>query len=263
MPAISAALPALRAIAEAAIGQAGTIRLAVTAAAGGLDLALHADEVLKLDAEARARIGAVASDNRIQRVTSRGELIAQTVSPRLSLGGALVELPPASFIQATAEAEATIAATLAAALGKAKRIADLFCGLGTFTYGLARRARVLACDGDMAAIEALKVAARATPGLKPIEARVRDLLREPLSRTELTDIDAVVLDPPRAGAKAQAEALARAKVPVIGYVSCNPATLARDCRILVDGGYAIERVIPIDQFLWSAHVEAVAVLRRR
>ena len=122
---------------------------------------------------------------------------------------------------------------------------------------------MLAVDGDQAAIDALDVAARRVQGLKPIETKVRDLFREPLSARELKDFDAVIFDPPRAGAKAQAERLAQSDVPLVVAVSCDPGTLARDLRILVDGGYSIESVTPIDQFLFSAHVEVVAVLRRR
>jgi len=149
-----------------------------------------------------------------------------------------------------------------AAVGRAGRVADLFCGLGAFTLPIARRARVLAVDGDAAAIAALGAAVRRTQGLKPVEGRVRDLFREPLAAGEIKPFDAVVLDPPRQGAKAQAEQLARAQVPTVVAVSCDPGTLARDARLLVDGGYAIDSVTLIDQFLFSAHVEAVAVLTR-
>jgi len=128
---------------------------------------------------------------------------------------------------------------------------------------IARTGRVLAVDGDQAALSALDAAARRGQGLKPIETRLRDLFREPLSVQELKGFDAVVFDPPRAGAKAQAERLAKSLVPLVVAVSCDPGTLARDLRILVDGGYSIEAVTPIDQFLFSAHVEVVAVLRRR
>ena len=149
-----------------------------------------------------------------------------------------------------------------AGVGKAKRAADLFCGIGTFTFPLARRARMLAVDDNEAAVGALGAAARHAQGLKPIEAKVRDLFRMPLSAKELEGFDAVVLDPARAGAEAQARQLARSRVPVAICVSCNPGTLARDARILLDGGYVLESVTPIDQFLFSAHVEAVAVFRR-
>ncbi len=263
LPQIEAALPALLAIGEGLpLKDGDKARLSVTATPDGLDVAAF-DVTGAIGAAGQSRIAEIAAAAGIIRVTSSNHIVMQQAVPRLVLGGASVAVPPAAFIQATAEAEVAIAAIIADATRKAKRVADLFCGLGTFTFGLARRARVLAVDGDRVAVETLATAARAAPGIKPLETRVRDLLREPLSRTELAEIDAVVLDPPRAGAKAQAEMLARSKVPLVCAVSCNPATLARDCRILVDAGYSIERVVPIDQFVWSPHVEAVAVLRRR
>jgi 23S rRNA (uracil1939-C5)-methyltransferase len=141
-------------------------------------------------------------------------------------------------------------------------VADLFCGAGTFTFALARRARVLALDGDAAAVAALVSAARHAQGLKPIEARVRDLFREPLSVNELKGFDAVVFNPPRSGAQRQAHELARSGVATVIAISCDPGTLARDAQLLTEGGYAITSVTPIDQFVFSAHVEVVAVLRR-
>jgi 23S rRNA (uracil1939-C5)-methyltransferase len=171
-------------------------------------------------------------------------------------------LPAETFVQAVAAAEHEIARMIVAAVGKSKSIADLFCGLGAFTFPLAAKMRVASFDGDPAAIEALQAAAKRASGLKPIDARVRDLFRDPLSRTELNEFDAVVFDPPRAGAEAQAKRLAQSKVKTIVAVSCNPATLARDARHLVDGGYRVESVTPIDQFVYSAHVEIVAVFRR-
>jgi 23S rRNA (uracil1939-C5)-methyltransferase len=263
MPPIERSIPALRQIAEVLLpaAPAEPLRLSVTAATEGLDLAL-ADLAGKIEPAAQSRIAEIAIGAGIVRVSAANNLVMQSALPHLLLAGANVALPPASFAQATREAEEAIAAVLADATRRAKHVADLFCGLGTFTFGMARRARVLAVDGDRPALAALAAAAKATPGIKPVETRARDLMREPLSRMELGAFDAVVLDPPRAGAKAQAEALTRARVPVVCAVSCNPATLARDCRILVDGGYTIERVLPVDQFLWSPHVEAVAVLRR-
>jgi 23S rRNA (uracil1939-C5)-methyltransferase len=177
-------------------------------------------------------------------------------------GSANVVLPPRTFLQAAPAAESEMVRLVTAAVGSARRVADLFCGLGTFTFPLATTATVLAVDGERQAISALENAAKRTPGVKPIEAKVRDLFREPLSMKELERFDAVVLDPPRAGAAAQAAMLAKSRVGTIVAVSCNPATLARDTRILVDGGYSLERVTPIDQFLFSPHIEAVAVLRR-
>jgi 23S rRNA (uracil1939-C5)-methyltransferase len=165
-------------------------------------------------------------------------------------------------VQAVAEAEAEMARRILAAVGKVKTVADLFCGVGAFTFPLAARAKVLAYDGDKLAIEALNAAVKKATGLKPITARVRDLFRDPLSPLELNEHDAVVFDPPRAGAEAQAQRLARSKVKTVVAASCNPATLARDARHLVDGGYKIESVTPIDQFVYSAHVEVVTVFRR-
>jgi 23S rRNA (uracil1939-C5)-methyltransferase len=141
-------------------------------------------------------------------------------------------------------------------------VADLFCGIGTFALALALRSRVSAFDNDRESVAALRAAARHAKGLKPVEARVRDLFREPLSPRELAPFDAVVLDPPRAGAKAQCEALAGSEVDTIVYVSCDPATLARDARTLVDAGYRLGEVVLVDQFLFTAHVELVTAFQR-
>jgi 23S rRNA (uracil1939-C5)-methyltransferase len=149
-----------------------------------------------------------------------------------------------------------------AAAADARRAADLFCGVGTLTFPLARTTAIMAVDADRAALDALAAAAKQARGLKPIEERWRDLFREPLSAAELRGFDFVVLDPPHAGAKAQVEQLAQSSVPTIVYVSCNPATLARDVRVLVDGGYELGDVAPIDQFVFSAELEVVAILRR-
>ena len=164
------------------------------------------------------------------------------------------------FLQAAALAEAIMIERVVAAVGKAKRVCDLFSGLGTFALPLSRTATILAIDNDAKALAALNTAARNTQGLKPIEFRQRDLMREPLSRKELEDVDAVVFDPPRAGAEAQAQSLAKSKVGTVVAVSCNPATLARDVAILLDGGYELQSLLPIDQFLYSNHLEAIAVV---
>jgi 23S rRNA (uracil1939-C5)-methyltransferase len=147
-------------------------------------------------------------------------------------------------------------------VGNAKLVADLFCGVGPFALRLAERARVLAFDLDANAIAALKQAAATTQGLKPIDAETRDLFRRPLVAQELKRVDAVVFDPPRQGAEAQARELAKSTVPIIVAVSCNPATFARDVRLLVDGGYQLRPITPVDQFRHSAHVEIVAKLTR-
>jgi 23S rRNA (uracil1939-C5)-methyltransferase len=191
-----------------------------------------------------------------------GESVVLAGEPSVSLSGAEVRLPPGAFLQASREAEAVLVGLVRQSVGRAKRVADLFAGIGTFTLALAASAEVDAFEQDEAAIAALGQAARAAPKLKPARTFARDLFRAPLSARELARYDAVVLDPPRAGSKAQAEALAASKVPKIVMVSCNPGTCARDLRILVDGGYRITRVVPIDQFLFSPHIELVAVLER-
>ena len=145
-----------------------------------------------------------------------------------------------------------------AAVGPAAPVADLFAGIGTFTLRLAQRTPVTAVDGDGDLLQALDAAARRTSGLKPITARKRDLFHNPLAPVELKPFGAVVFDPPATGAKAQAEVLAASSVEIVVAVSCNPATLARDARILIDGGYRLTRVLPVDQFLFSADVEVVA-----
>jgi 23S rRNA (uracil1939-C5)-methyltransferase len=191
------------------------------------------------------------------RLTRHGELIVQHAQPTLRIGRARLVLPAGAFLQATADGEATLARLVLDHVGDAGRVADLFAGVGPFALRLAERARVHAVDNDTAAITALRQAA-AAPGLKPIETEARDLFRRPLIASELGRFDAVVFDPPRQGAQAQARALAESEVPVLVAVSCNPATFARDARLLVDGGYRLVAVTPVDQFRYSAHVEIVA-----
>jgi 23S rRNA (uracil1939-C5)-methyltransferase len=258
-PAIVLQLAALRAV--IATLDATDVRVTVLATPSGLDVELDAEKPALASKVARL-VQAAAPLARIARVSTNGATVFEHTRPMLDIDGTAVVPPPGAFVQAVGEAERLMAEAVLQATPKAKRIADLFTGIGTFTLRLARRARVLAIDSDRHAITALEAAARQAQGLKPIEVRVRDLFRDPLSPRELDVFDAVVFDPPYAGAKVQAEALARAKVPVVAAVSCNPATLARDLRILVNGGYRIERIVPIDQFLYSAHVETVAILRR-
>ena len=182
--------------------------------------------------------------------------------PTLRIGKAIVQLPPAAFLQATAEGEAALARLVLAACAGAATVADLFAGIGPFALRLAERARVLAVDDDEAALAALTGAAAATGGLKPIEVERRDLFRSPLAAAELKNFGAVVFDPPRQGAAAQARELAASGVPLIVAVSCNPATFARDATTLVHAGYRLEDVTPVDQFRYAAHVEIVARLER-
>lgn len=238
------------------------LRIAVADLTGGLDVQVTGSMV-PLTGALSARLATLASAAGFARLTIGRETIVTPNAPMLPIPAGAIPVPPGAFFQAVAAAEAAIIAAVVAGLPKqTKRIADLFAGVGTLSLPLARQASVFAVDSETDALAALATATRYTQGLKPITTRVRDLFREPLSLKELEGFDAVVLDPPRAGAKAQSEMLARSSVSGIVMVSCDAGTLARDCRTLVDGGYRLGLVTPIDQFLWSAHVEAVAVLRR-
>lgn len=182
--------------------------------------------------------------------------------PRAVFSGVSVDLPFDAFLQASREAEAVLTAEVLEGVGTARRIADLHAGLGTFTFALAERAAVYAVEGARPAATALSAAAaRAGLGGR-VTCEQRDLERRPLTAGELAGFDAVVFDPPRAGAKEQSAALAAAPVSRVVAVSCNPASFARDARLLVDGGYRLARVQPIDQFVWSPHVELVARFER-
>jgi 23S rRNA (uracil1939-C5)-methyltransferase len=178
------------------------------------------------------------------------------------LGPAIVTLPPGAFLQATPGAEVAMAGFIAEAAQGAGRIADLYCGVGTFTFRLAEIAPVHAADFAAPAIRALTSALASAPGLKGLTAEARDLVRRPVLAEELRKTDLAVFDPPRAGAAEQTAELARSSLARVIGVSCNPATFARDARILIDAGFSLERVLPVDQFLWSPHIELVGVFSR-
>jgi 23S rRNA (uracil1939-C5)-methyltransferase len=182
--------------------------------------------------------------------------------PTIAIGTAQVTLPPGSFLQATAAGEQALAELVGEHCRRARHIADLFCGVGPFALRLATRSRISAFDSDAGAVTALQKAATSTPGLKPVKAESRDLFRRPLMPPELRDYDTIVFDPPRQGAQAQVRQLALSKVAIVVAVSCNVATFARDARILIDGGYSIESVTPVDQFRHTPHVELVARFAR-
>jgi 23S rRNA (uracil1939-C5)-methyltransferase len=257
-PSLSGALSAAWAIAEA-IGPGKPLDIQVTASDAGLDVDVRGSG--PLGARHTAALARLAPTYRLARLTRHGELIMQRAAPTVRMGQAAVALPPGAFLQATAEGEAILARLVIEHAGKAKTVADLFCGVGPFALRLAERARVAAADADAGAIAALREAAK-TPGLKPIAAEARDLFRRPLAPDELKPFDAVVFDPPRQGAEAQARQLAASRAPLVVAVSCNAATFVRDARILVDGGYKLTSITPIDQFRYSAHVEIVAAFRR-
>ena len=258
---IVAALPALRDLISLLVSRRGELRVTTTWTEAGLDIALE-ESGQTLTPEIRAHIAKVASQERFARVSISGDVGYEALAPFLTMGAAEVVLPAAVFLQAVAEAEVAMVGLVLAAVGKAKKVVDLFSGVGAFTFRLAKASTVIAADSDKRSIAALSAAARKASGLKPVEAIARDLFREPMSATELNAYDAICFDPPRSGAEAQAKMIARSKVKTVVAVSCNPATLARDVRILIDGGYKLESVTPVDQFLYSPHIEVVAVLRK-
>lgn len=258
-PGLDGALDAAWAIAEALDPTGKPLDIQATATDGGLDIDVRGSG--PLDPRHMVALARLADRHRLARLTRHGELVARRAAPTVRMGRAAVELPPGAFLQATAEGEATLARLVASHVGEAKWIADLFAGIGPFALRLAERARITAADTDDAAIAALRQGAK-TPGLKPIEAERRDLFRRPFLASELARIDAVVFDPPRQGAEAQARELAASKVPVIVAVSCHAATFARDAKILVAGGYRLTAVTPVDQFRYAAHVEIAARFER-
>ncbi len=257
---LDGALNAAWAIAEVLRPTAKPLDIQVTATDAGLDIDVRGSG--PLTAGSQAALARVAAAHNLARLTRHGELITQQRVPTIRMGTTTVALPPGAFLQATAEGEATLARLVLEDCAGAKSIADLFAGVGPFALRLAPTARVTAVDDDEAAIAALKRAAAATSGLKPVTAERRDLFKNPLIPAELNRFDAVVFDPPRQGAQAQSRALAESNVPRIVAVSCNPGTLARDLRLLIDGGYRLAAVTPVDQFRYSAHVEIVARLEK-
>ncbi|WP_029350508.1 class I SAM-dependent RNA methyltransferase [Bosea sp. 117] len=259
-PGLAGALKACWAVAEVLAPLKKPLDLQVTATETGLDMDVRGSGPLRPDCV--AALAEIAGRHRLARLTRHGELVLQREPPVVTMGRAKVALPAGSFLQATAAGEAALAAEVVAAVGKAGRVADLFSGVGTFALRLAETARILAVESSASAVEALARAARNTSGLKPIVAETRDLFRRPLLPIELKTFDAVVFDPPRQGAEAQARELAASRVPLVVGVSCDLASFSRDARILVEGGYRLERVVPVDQFRYTPHIELVGVFRR-
>jgi 23S rRNA (uracil1939-C5)-methyltransferase len=259
-PGLNGALEAAWALAEPLTGIGKPLDIQITASDGGLDVDIRGSG--PLPTAAISALSQIAARHRLARLTRHGELVLMRQAPGVTMGKARVILPPGSFLQATVAGEAALAVLVARHCGRARHIADLFCGVGPFALRLAEKSRLSAYDSDAGAIASLQKAAASTPGLKPVKAETRDLFRRPLVAEELRDFDAVIFDPPRQGAQAQAERLAASKVPVVIAVSCNATTFARDARILIDGGYEIGSVTPVDQFRHTPHVELVARFSR-
>lgn len=259
-PDLVAAFPGLEALVKLGGSRTTEVQLTVTRSLAGADVAVAGGK--PLDAATQMEMARITEAHGFARLTWNGETVALRAAPVQRFGRALVAPPPGAFLQATAEGESALLKAVALAIGPARRIADLFAGCGTFSLPLAERCEVYAVEGDAKMTAALDKGARAAEGLKRVSVETRDLFRRPLEPDELKGFDAVVIDPPRAGAEAQVATLAKAQVPVIAYVSCNPATFARDAKVLVQAGYSLDWIQVVDQFRWSAHVELAARFSR-
>jgi len=270
-PGLLALLPPVRTALDVLLADGGKAEITASETDGGLDVLIRSDAAPGLAArQALAELARTADLARLSwgPAGAPGEMadsepIAIRRPPVLYFGAVAVEPPPGGFLQPTAAGEALLVEAVLAGLPAAvRRVADLYAGCGTFTFPLAGRCRVHAVEGDGAALAALWTAARRADLAGRVSVEERDLAREPLSAAELNAFDGVVFDPPRTGARSQAAALAESAVPAVVAVSCNPATFARDARFLVDGGYALDEVLPVDQFPWSGHVEVVGRFTR-
>lgn len=257
-PGLDGAAPAAQALAALLAASGKPLDIQASASEAGLDIDIRGHG--PVSGKQRTLLIAAAERLDLARLSLHGEVLVERRPPLVRMGRAAVVPPPGSFLQATGAGEAALAALVDAALEPAregKRVADLFAGSGPFALRLAERVAVHAVESEAGALAALEKAARATPSLRPITTERRDLFRRPLLAPELSGFDAVVLDPPRAGAEAQMRRLAETPVAAIAYVSCDPATFARDAAILIAGGYALARVTPVDQFAYTGHVELV------
>ena len=264
-PRLEAALPGLRRLAAPLFEHSKSApTLHVTVTNEGLDIDITGVERKSggLSADARMRVAEAAAEANFARVTLDGDVAYGVRQPVVRVGPAVVALPAGAFLQAVPQAEAAMVAFAVAQAAGAERIADLYCGVGTFTFPLAQIAPVYAVDSHAPAIRALSSAISTAPGLKGISAEARDLARRPVLAVEFKKIDTVLFDPPRAGAVEQTAEIAASKVARVIGVSCNPATFARDARVLIDSGFSLDRVLPVDQFLWSPHIELVGVFTR-
>ena len=255
-PDLIASFPALEALVKAGGTRTVEMQLTVTRSLSGTDVMVTGGK--PADAAMQMDLARLIEAHGLARLTWNGEIVALRTMPMQRFGRSLVALPPGAFLQATAEGEAALLQAIALAIGSARKVVDLFAGVGTFTLPLAERAEVLAVEGEAQMMAAVDKAARGTDGLRRVTVQTRDLFRRPLEADEFKGYDAVVIDPPRAGAEAQMRTLAQSKVPVIAAVSCNPATFARDARILMNAGYKLDWVQVVDQFRWSPHVELAA-----
>jgi 23S rRNA (uracil1939-C5)-methyltransferase len=259
--ALAEAPEAAAALASRMKGVGKPLDIAVTATRTGLDIDLRGSG--PIGERRRQLLIAEAGALGLARLSLHGDTLIEHRRPVITMGRGEVTPPAGGFLQATETGERELAAIVVEGCGKAKRAADLFAGTGPFTLRLAENAEVHAVETDPLALAALDRAARAAPGLRRVTTEARDLFRRPLLTTELDRFDAIVLDPPRAGAEAQCRQVILSSLETVIMVSCDPGTFARDAAILTGAGFSAERVVPVDQFAWSAHVEVAGVFRRK
>lgn len=259
-PDLMATFPGLEALVKIGGSRSGEVSLTVTRSLAGADVMVVGGK--DLDSALLLELARATEAHGFARLTWNGETVALRTAPMQRFGKALVSPPPGAFLQATAEGELALLRAVAQAIAPARKIVDLFAGVGTFALPLAEHAEVHAVEGDAAMMAALEKGANNAQGLKRVSVETRDLFRRPLEPDEFKGVEAVVIDPPRAGAEAQMAVLAKSTVPVIASVSCNPISFARDAKTLLAGGYRLDWVQVVDQFRWSAHVEMVARFSR-
>lgn len=258
---LAGALKTARALVEPLATLGKPLDIHVTATLDGMDVDLRGTGVLS-DA-ARHALVRCAETHDLARLSNHGVLLIERRRPRLQIGRALVTPPAGSFLQATVRGEEVLAGLVGDALQGQGLVADLFAGIGTFALRLASLSPVHAYEMDQPALAAGESGAHTTQGLREMRFIRRDLFRNPLLPAELKAYDAVVLDPPRAGALEQMREIAASNIPLVVSVSCNLATFARDAKVLVAAGYVCEGVTPVDQFRHSAHVELVGIFRKQ
>jgi 23S rRNA (uracil1939-C5)-methyltransferase len=265
-PGLQALFPKLERLAAIAAPPKDPLTITATETVTGFDIALTGLPK-GFSADTRVKLVQLAGELGLARLSINGEAEMERTPPTLRAGSAHLTPPPGGFLQACEPSEAAMLSLVKEAVGDARRIADLFSGSGTFSLPLASSATIHAVESDEAALAALDRAARKAQsqsgvGRKPITIERRDLFRRPLIKDDLKRFDAVVIDPPRAGAEDQSRQLAQSSVKRIAMVSCSATTFARDLRLMIDGGYKVKRITPIDQFLWSPHIEIVAHLQK-
>jgi len=246
----------MEALTKIGASRKAVISIAITRSDAGADISIM--DAKEADGPLLSELGSLVEKFTLARLSWNGETVATRVPPVQNFDGIQVTPPPGAFLQATEAGQVALTEAVKLAVGTAKHVLDFFAGCGTFSLPLARQSQVLAMEGEAELLSALDLSWRNATGLKTVQTEKRDLFRNPVIVEDLKHFDAVVIDPPRAGAKSQCEELAKSGVPVIAFVSCNPVTFARDAKILVGGGYKIEWIQVVDQFRWSSHVELVA-----